>query len=255
MSFHQPASLMIAPTDAELDLLPEGHPCFGCEVRSWSVCGILQRSKLAQLKGLGWSVSLAAGQPLFHEGDPVTRVFTLTRGCIKLYKLLADGRRQVTGFMYPGDFLGISIDDEHAFTAECLTEAELCWFPRKRFDPFVGEHAELERALYRVAANELAAAQQQMVLLGRKTAAERVASFFITLADRAERRSHSAARFIDLPMSRSDIADYLGLTKETVSRVFAVLKRDRLIRLAAMDRVEILDRQRLAGVAEGRGAF
>jgi hypothetical protein len=100
----------------------------------------------------------------------------------------------------------------------------------------------MERELYRLAAHELAAAQQQMVLLGRKTAAERVASFLIVLAERLERTGDEPARFIDLPMRRSDIADYLGLTKETISRVLALLKGRRLIRLDALDRIEVLDR-------------
>jgi CRP/FNR family transcriptional regulator len=185
---------------------------------------------------------------LFHEGDPATRVFTLTRGTLKLYKLLADGRRHVTGFMYPGDFLGISVDDEHAFTAEALEETKLCWFPRNRFDDFVEEHPSMERELYRTAAHELAAAQRQMLLLGRKTATERLATFILSLADRLERGSR--AKTVRLPMSRSDIADYLGLTKETVSRVLSAMKRDRLVRLQAIDEVELIDRNGLAQIAE-----
>lgn len=242
---------MLAPAVRYDEALPAGHPCLGCEVRSTAVCGALNGGDLALLKALSWSLSLAPGQPLFHEGDPATRVFTLTSGCLKLYKLLADGRRQVTGFMFPGDFLGISVDDEYAFTAESLTHSELCWFPRNRFDGFVEEHGAMERELYRVAAHELAAAQRQMVLLGRKTAAERVASFFLLLAGKVQKATGSPPRFIDLPMSRSDIADYLGLTKETVSRVLAALKRDRLVRLAALDRVEILDREGLKDIADG----
>ncbi|QNP46960.1 helix-turn-helix domain-containing protein [Sphingomonas sediminicola] len=200
---------------------------------------------------MGNQLRLGAGQPLFHEGDPAMSVFTLTSGAIKLYKLLPDGRRQVTGFMQPGDFLGISVDDEHAFTAEALEHSQLCSFPRSRFDNFVEENVEVERELYRLAAHELAAAQQQMVLLGRKTATERLASFFLALAERAERAIDGEIRFIRLPMSRSDIADYLGLTKETVSRVLALLKRQRLIRLDAIDRIEILDRASLEQVAAG----
>jgi CRP/FNR family transcriptional regulator len=242
---------MLAPAVRNLEALPVGHPCLGCEVRSTAVCGVLDCSDLAKFKSLSWTATLAPGQPLFHEGDEATRVFTLTRGCLKLYKLLADGRRQVTGFMFPGDFLGISIDDEHAFTAESLTESELCGFPRFRFDGFVEDHGEMERELYRIAAHELAAATQQMVLLGRKTAAERVASFFLMLAEKLEKAGGTPVRFVDLPMSRSDIADYLGLTKETVSRVLATLKRDRLVRLAALDRVEILDREGLREIADG----
>ena len=185
---------MLAPAVRDENPLPAGHPCLGCEVRTEAVCGVLMCDKLAKLRGLGNHYHLREGQTLFHEGDPATRVFTLTGGWLKLYKLLPDGRRQVTGFMQPGDFLGISVDEEHAFTAEALEKAQLCYFPRRRFDDFVEDNAEMERELYRLAAHELAAAQEQMVLLGRKTAAERVATFFLSLAHRAERRTRGRAR-------------------------------------------------------------
>lgn len=242
---------MLATRTELQPILDENHPCFGCEVRSAAVCHVLDCADLTTMRQMGWSIRLTPGQTLFHEGDPVTRVFTLTRGAMKLYKLLPDGRRQITGFIFPGDFLGISVDDEHAFTAEALSDSQLCWFPRNRFDAFVEATPLMERALYQMAAHELAAAQQQMVLLGRKTAEERVCSFFLTLAAQAEKVSGAEVRFVDLPMGRADIADFLGLTKETVSRVLAQLKNKRLIRLARLDRVEILDRHGLAEVAEG----
>ena len=84
---------MLAPAIRDEHPLPAGHPCAGCEVRNIAVCGILDCGDLARFKGLGWTLKLSAGQTLFHEGDPATRVFTLTKGTLKLYKLLADGRR------------------------------------------------------------------------------------------------------------------------------------------------------------------
>lgn len=233
---------MLAPAKRHLEDLPAGHPCEGCEVRDKAVCGVLDCDDLETFKNLGRTVKLSAGQVLFHEGDPVTRVFTLTRGTLKLYNLLADGRRHVTGFVYPGGFLGISMDKEHVFSAEALDDAQLCWFPRNRFDGFVDKHSPMERELYRMAAHELASAHQQMVLLGRKTATERLATFLIVLAG-------GGRDLVRLPMSRSDIADYLGLTKETVSRVLSAFRRDRLIRLRAIDVVEILEREGLEDVA------
>jgi CRP/FNR family transcriptional regulator len=238
---------VLAPAIRHDEPLPLGHPCHGCEARNKAVCGVLDCANLAQFKNLGWTMKLSPGQTLFYEGDPATRVFTLTRGTLKLYKLLADGRRHVTGFMHPGNFLGISIDDEHAFSAEALEDAQLCWFPRNRFDDFVEEHSSMERELYLMAAHELAAAQQQMVLLGRKTATERLASFLMLLSERA---NGDCASSIKLPMSRSDIADYLGLTKETVSRVFSAFRRDRVIRLRSVNEVEIVDRGALEQLAD-----
>jgi CRP/FNR family transcriptional regulator len=196
-------------------------------------------------------MKLGRGQALFREGDPATRVFTLTCGSLKLYTSLADGRRQVAGFMHPGDFLGISVEDQHAFTAEALEDAQLCWFPRSRFDDFVQGHASMEHQLYRIAAHELAVAQQQLVLLGRKTATERMASFLLTLLERAEQQAGEQAKAVDLPMGRLDIADYLGLTKETVSRVISALRNQRVIRLQTLSRIEIVDRKRLRELSEG----
>ena len=240
---------MLTSSARKLGPLPTGHPCQGCEVRDRAVCGVLDCANLARFKSMGWTLKLASGQALFHEGDPATRVFTLTTGTLKLYKLLADGRRQVTGFLHPGDFLGISVDDEHAFTAEAVENSQLCWFPTNRFDDFVEDEAAMERELYRMAAHELAAAQQQFVLLGRKTAKERIASFLLSLEQKA-RRPGGEAGLIRLPMNRSDIADYLGLTKETVSRVISALKRDHIIRLEELNSIQILDRERLGQLAE-----
>lgn len=237
----------------QLTALPSGHPCEACPVRAITICRRLNAGTLASLRGLGSMQRLQPEQPVFHEGDSAKRVFMLTAGALKIYTLLGDGRRQVTGFMFPGDFLGVSVDDEYAFSIEALSEAELWWFSRATFDSFVETNPELERELYRLAAHELAAAQRQMVLLGRKTAAERVASFFLDLIGRAEHVSGQAETRFDLPMSRLDIADYLGLTKETVSRMLAVLRSASLIRLETQDRVQILNRAGLAEMAAGYG--
>lgn len=241
---------MLETTARHLDPLPSGHPCQGCEARGQAICGVLDCANLAQFKRLGSTTRLRAGQALFREGDPATRVFTLTRGSLKLCKLLPDGRRHVVGFVYAGDFLGISVDDEHAFSAELVEDAQLCCFSRSSFDSFLADHPLMERELYRMAAHELSAAQQQLVLLGRKSATERLASFLLLLADRADRLAGEKTNFVDFPMSRADIADYLGLTKETVSRIFSAFRADRLIRLRAMNKVEILNRPALQQVAD-----
>ena len=239
---------------AKLTDLPAGHPCESCPVRPITICRGLDASTLAGLRALGTMQQLRPSQSVFHEGDPARRVFMVTIGALKLYTLLADGRRQITGFMFPGDFLGVSVDEEYAFTVEALEPTELWWFSREAFDRFVDEHPQVERELYRMAAHELAEAQRQMVLLGRKAAAERLASFFLSLLQRAERYTGSPQNSFDLPMSRTDIADYLGLTKETVSRMLAHLKGRGLIRLQSQDRIEILDRSALAVIASGEAA-
>ena len=235
----------------ELTELPEGHPCEACPVRPITICRGLDAPTLAGMRALGTMQRLQPGQSVFHEGDPARRVFMVTHGALKLYALLADGRRQVTGFMFPGDFLGVSVDEEYAFTVEALESSELYWFSRVTFDRFLAEHPQVERELYRLAAHELAEAQRQMVLLGRKAAHERLASFFLSLLERAERVSGEAKGSFDLPMSRIDIADYLGLTKETVSRMLAQLRSHGLIRLQTQNCIEVLDRHGLKAMAQG----
>ena len=158
-------------------VLETGHPCFDCAARLQAICGVLDSDELRDFKTSGATVNRDAGETIFFEGDVATHVYNLTSGVLRLSKLLPDGRRQIAGFLFPGDFLGITMEDEHAFTAEAITPSKLCQFSRVRFDAFVNSHPRLERRLYAIAAHELAAARQQVVLLGRKTAVERVASF------------------------------------------------------------------------------
>lgn len=227
--------------------LAEGHPCRDCSVRELAVCGVLESSALAAFREGGRTVLHDAGDTVVIEGDHAGSVYSLTSGLLHLSKLLPDGRRQIAGFLFPGDFLGITLEDEHAFTAVALAPSALCKFPRRQFDKFVADHPELERRLYAVAAHELAAAREQLVLLGRKTAAERVASFLLMLVGRCLRHCEDE---LALPMSRSDIADYLGLRIETISRELTSLKTSRIIQLTGRRSLKILDCDRLRQIAE-----
>lgn len=243
---------MLATRAVELDQLEPGHPCFDCKVRSLAVCGSLDAAALREFKQTGITVHYDAGETVVFESDTAASVYSLTSGLLRLSKLLPDGRRQIAGFLFPGDFLGITMEEEHAFTAEAVVPSTLCRFPRNRFDEFVSSHPSVESRLYAVAAHELAAARQQLVLLGRKTATERVASFLLMLAGRCERDHHERdhQEEVTLPMSRADIADYLGLRIETVSRELTGLKTSRIIRLTGRQTLQIVDREKLRDLAE-----
>lgn len=234
---------------ANIPELERDHPCFDCAVRELAVCGVLESAALRDFKESGPTVHYEAGDTVVFEADQAANVYSLTSGLLRLSKLLPDGRRQIAGFLFPGDFLGITMEEEHAFTAEAIAPSSLCKFPRRQFDGFISEHPALERRLYAVAAHELAAARQQLVLLGRKTAAERLASFLLMLAGRCH--SQREGDEIDFPMSRADIADYLGLRIETVSREITALKVAQLIQLTSRQSFRIVDRARLEQVAEG----
>ncbi len=237
---------MLSPNHYQVDALPDGHPCRGCPVREHAICGVLDSEELKRFRHLGCCMELRDGETLFDQGDDAVSVFTVTEGVVKSYRMFADGRRQVTGFHVPGDFVGGGVEDVHQFAAEAVGDCRVCAFPVRRFDDFVEDHQPMQRELYIAAARRLGEAEKQMVLLGRKTAIERIATFFIDMSERS-----GCADVVDLPMSRSDIADYLGLTKETVSRVLSDLKGSRVIRLQTIGRVEILDRARLRQIAYG----
>lgn len=220
--------------------------CEHCAVRAIAVCRVLSGEELRELTAGMRTVELEPGEPLFHEGDPAHNVFTLTSGHLRLSRLLADGRRQVIGFLVPGDFLGLAFRETYVATAEALDAVTLCTFPRVAFERFLERHPHFERELLARARSELAAAQEQMLVLGRKTARERLATFLIRLAGRAGTESGGP---LHLFMSRADIADYLGLTVETVSRTLGTFRREGLVHLEGRSTVHIPDPARLAAEA------
>lgn len=211
----------------------------------------LKCNQLSELRTMGIDRLVESGAPLFHQGDRAGQVYTLVAGSLRLYRLMADGRRQITGFNLPGDFIGMALGTDHEMTAEALEPARLWAFERSRFEDYVNRNAVLKDSLLDSARHELAAAQQQFIVLGRKTAMERVASFLLDLHQRYERIVGHDVAHMALPMSRADIADYLGLTKETVSRVLSQLRNRRLVRLVTLTCVELLDVAALEGLAEG----
>ena len=191
-----------------------------------------------------------AGETLFYETDEAGHVFTVASGTLRLHKMLPDGRRQITGFVLPGDFLGLSGRDGFSYTAEAVTEAGICRFPRRALEALFDDFPRLEKEILWKARDELVAAQEQMLLLGRKMPAEKIASFLLGLSRRAERWEMPSDPVL-LPMSRGDIADYLGLTVETVSRTFTRLKSEGVIELPEAHRVVLSDRERLEELADG----
>jgi CRP/FNR family transcriptional regulator len=224
-------------------------PCAACAVRVLSVCEAIDDRDLDCLAAIVSSHRVAAHKTFVMEGDPADALFNITDGAVKLYKSLADGRQQITGFLFAGDFLGLSSSDCYAHSAEAVTEVGYCRFPRRQFEMLLAKFPQMEHRLLGIASNELAAAQEQMLLLGRKSAREKLASFLLMLSRHAERTGGPPSPFL-LPMTRSDIADYLGLTVETVSRTFTKFKRDGLVRLHNNTEVDLTDHEALAAVAD-----
>jgi CRP/FNR family transcriptional regulator len=162
------------------------------------------------------------GTAVFWEGDPASHVFEVVEGVLRVFKIISEGRRVITGFIYPGDLLGVSLKDHYLYTAEAVTTTKLRRFGRTRFQDEINHSPELRPQLFARLCDEMAAAQDQMVLLARKSAEERVASFLLIIARRLS-GNRQAAPVIEIPMTRLDMADYLGLTIETVSRTMTKL--------------------------------
>lgn len=225
-------------------------PCNTCEVRDFAACAPLNPEEQRSLVTIMSTVDVPAHQPIFNEAEPAEHVFNVTSGAIKIYKLLADGRRQITGFLLPGDFLGLTHKEAYAYSAEALIATKLCRFPRRKLERLMDHVPKLEQRLLGMASHELAAAQDQMMLLGRKSARERVVSFLLLMSNAAARRGAPATP-VFLPINRSDIADYLGLTIETVSRTFTQLRKQKLIELLDEKQVSLLKPEALREIATG----
>lgn len=227
-----------------------GEPCADCDIREIGVCSSLEPAELEQVRRIVSTLSLHAGQSAIVEGEPAQDLFNVISGAVKLYKLLPDGRRQITGFLSTGDFLGIAFNDTYAYTAEAINDVKLCRFPRRRLEGLLPDYPMLERRLLGEAAHELVAAQDQMLLLGRKTALERVTSFLLMLSKRAARMRKSDSR-LEVPMTRTDIGDYLGLTTETVSRAISRLRDDKIVSVETRGQIVVLNRDALERLTEG----
>jgi CRP/FNR family transcriptional regulator len=226
------------------------HPCDTCAARDFSACAPLDAEEQKRLVAIMHTLEAEAGKTIIDESEPANYVFNLTSGAVKIYKLLPDGRRQITGFLFAGDFLGLTHNETYAYTAEALTPTRMCRFPRQKLEALLTELPKLERRLLGMASHELAAAQDQMMLLGRKSARERLVSFLLMLSDGAARHGLPNDP-VPLPMSRTDIADYLGLTIETVSRTVSRLRNDRLIQLLDERRVRLTNVGALREIAAG----
>ncbi|OYR08868.1 helix-turn-helix domain-containing protein [Brucella grignonensis] len=222
--------------------------CVDCDVRRMAVCSALDDGDLGALEAIMTSKKLDANEMLVEEGEPKRRVFSLTSGMLRIYTSLPDGRRQIAGFLVPGDYLGLADDDVYSQSAEAVVPSVLCAFSSKEMEALMNSFPKLKERLHQMTREALRTARDNQLVLGRLAPVEKLASFLLVLAARAEKRGEKA-NLVHLAMNRTDIADYLGLTIETVSRSFTKLKTQGLIQLLDANTVEILSRRSLAAVA------
>lgn len=235
--------------------LPDGlQRCSHCPVRHQAVCGAMDEDQIRKLGQIARRRQVRAGQTIISDQEPVDFFANIISGTVKLTKTLPDGRQQIVGLLFAPDFLGRTYSRNNPYTAEAASDVEICAFPNVAFERLVGEFPELQQKLFQHTLDELDAAREWMLLLGRKTAEEKVASFLLMLARRSlmtgckhEASPRTAA--IELPLTRADMADFLGLTIETVSRQLTRLKTRHVIQLGSNRLIQVPDLGKLAHVA------
>jgi len=227
--------------------------CDLCRARHEGLCSALDDESLGQLLQFSRRKAIPAHNAVFRDGDEADHYFNITSGIVKLVKTLADGHQHIIGLIYPPDFMGQTLNKRHTYSAESATDVELCAFPRHAFDAFLRSHPEVERRIFEMTLRELDVCRDWTLLLGRKCSYERVAGFLLMLARRADpdRPLYSRhAVHLELPFTRAEMADYLGLTLETVSRQFSRLKKEGIIGLPSSRDITIPDIDLLSAVAQ-----
>ncbi|SDE66400.1 CRP/FNR family transcriptional regulator, anaerobic regulatory protein [Paracoccus isoporae] len=252
-------TISAAPIHAGPPPLRDRPSCADCPIRYRAVCAHCEGEELLRLERAKYYRRIPAGQVILCAGERMDFVASLIDGVATLTQTLEDGRTQMVGLMLPSDFLGRPGRDRAGYTVTAITDLNLCCFRRAPFEAMMRDTPRLPARLLEMTLDELDAAREWMVILGRKTARERIASFLAILARRAAALKRLEPRGqirLALPLTREAMADYLGLTLETVSRQFSALKRDGVIRLREKREVEILDFDRLlveCGDGEGAG--
>ncbi|MAN11286.1 MAG: Crp/Fnr family transcriptional regulator [Pseudomonadota bacterium] len=228
--------------------------CADCAVRDRALCASLSDEELLELNALGQRRHLSRGEALFWAGDDSAICANLLDGVLKIVASTSDGREQIVGLLYPADFAGQLFAAQVDFTIAALTDVDLCVFPRGAFEKVLQRHARMEHLLLQRTLAALGEARSRMLSLARKSAEEKVAGFLIDMtvrmADASSRATPGGPVTFDLPLSRGQMADILGLTIETVSRQITKLRDAGVINLPGGRAITIADRPALIRRAE-----
>ena len=188
---------------------------------------------------MGACMSFVANSEIYGENEPADYLYKIVSGTVRTYKVLVDGRRQIGAFYLPGDIFGLETADEHTFSAEAITDCKITVIKRSAVMALAARDNEVARQMWALTARELHRLQEHSLVL-IKSAEERVAGFLLEMADRVP-----SGGAVELPMSRQDIADYLGLTIETVSRTLKILEDAATIEVAKRRRILLRNRSAL----------
>ena len=221
--------------------------------QSWPVSGVPQGgaradADLTALQTIGTKLRFHHHQTIFNEGDAAEHAYRVVNGVVRLCKYLADGRRQIVQFLFPGDFFSFMKLAAHSLTAEAVNEVVLTSYPQRQITNLGARDPNVRERFVALLSQRLHRMHDHLMLLGRQTALERVSSFLLSLKERLGTGEGDA---MEIPMSRQDIADYLGLTIETVCRVLTKLRRSRAIRIPNLHQFVLDNVDALYALAEG----
>jgi CRP/FNR family transcriptional regulator len=236
------------PPEPDLPDLPER--CQDCNVRDHGICAVLTATELRQLARSARHTRHDPGDPLLDERGTITSYANVTDGVVKLSRLLSDGRQQVVGLQFAPDLLGRLFASEHTVTVEAASAVDLCRVPKAVLEGVVAGSADLKQRLLHQSLQDLDDARDWMVTLGRKDAQQRVASLLLLVARRSGAAAGDADRVVfELPLTRADMADFLGITLETVSRQLSKLRHAGVIEIVNHRHVTVPDLARLGARA------
>ena len=232
-------------------IFPHSQDCNSCPIRHRAVCARCESDELARLEQMKYYRSFQAGQTVIWSGDRMDFVASVVSGIATLTQTMEDGRRQMVGLLLPSDFVGRPGRSTAAYDVTATTDLVMCCFRKKPFEELIQSTPHISQRLLEMTLDELDAAREWMLLLGRKTAREKIASLLAIIARRDVSLNPRAKGPIvfDLPLTREEMADYLGLTLETVSRQVSALRRDGVISLEGKRHVTVNDFDRLLEIA------
>lgn len=220
------------------------HNCAECPIRHQAVCARCEPDELEALDEIKYYRSFEAGQTVVWSGDPMDFVGSVVSGIASLTQTMEDGRTQMVGLLLPSDFVGRPGREGAAYDVVATTDLVMCCFRKKPFERVMVDTPHIAQRLLEMTLDELDAAREWMLVLGRKTAREKIASLLSIIARRSaslEQSNMIGSTVFDLPLTREAMADYLGLTLETVSRQMSALKRDGVIQLEGKRHVTVPD--------------
>ena len=219
--------------------------CSLCKIRSYSFCRCLKDGQLKIFSEISSERTHTNRENIFLQQEISTNLYNITEGNVKIYHLLSDGRVQIIGFLYPGDFFGSYRLGKYNYSAEAIGDIKLCVFKQEILDKYLEKNTNIVKELLHMISYELTLAQDRIGVLGKMNANERMAKFILNISNQRARIGWQDNP-ISLPMTRQDIADYLGLTLETVSREITKLKTSNIIKVISAKKLFISNKNELA---------